>query len=344
MDSGAMGREKIMAAIPIFFIGSAGLVSQTVVAIDSIACNTDSDIAVYILDCGIAADDVRALREVCAVHGNIKSLDFLPVDTDRFEGLNEWRGYADAWSRFLFPQLAPNIDKALYLDSDIVAMGDVKKLYDIDLEGRPIAAAVEIFHESEKCKPWREKWKRLGLPPDHKYFGSGILVFDCKKWREENLADRIYEIGSRYGSRLIAADQDALNILFGNNDYKAIGNDIVATSLDVLYFERERPAEYRKMQKNIVIRHLNGWKPFARAAVPYGGRLFPVPHAENWWRYAGRTPYASYFLHRRGEDRKRVYVRLFGLIPLLKIANAGGRDDKLSIKLFGIIPLFTIKN
>ncbi|MDR2268802.1 MAG: glycosyltransferase family 8 protein [Rickettsiales bacterium] len=341
--------KTIVTGISVYFAGSNNLTSQTAVAIVSMAMNTKSDIDLYILDCGIPADDIRALERICEKYDNIKSFTILPVNMSLFSGCNTWFGYTDCWSRFLFSDLAPNIDKAIYLDSDIIVMNDIRKLYDLDLGGKAIAAAPEIWHLSKWHESERnDRRKKWGYSDDHVYFGSGVLIFDCKKWRDERLADKILSIGRQYGKMLKFPDQDALNILFADN-YQIIDNELVATSQDIVDLEKQAPEKFMALQKNLVVRHFNVYKPFSREIyLDVSRKKVICPHLENWWYYAGMTPYYQYFLHKLNLKRLKPLtvfkLRLFGFIPFLKIKSERKKTSKKWVILFGFIPIFCFRH
>ncbi|MDR2413129.1 MAG: glycosyltransferase family 8 protein [Rickettsiales bacterium] len=328
-----------MKNIPVYFVGSSNLTSQTAVAMVSMAMNTKSYIDFYIMDCDLTQDDIRALQSICAKYSNIKSLIFINVDISIFAGCNTWRGHIDVWARFLFPELAPNIGKAIYLDSDIVIMNDIQELYDLDLEEKAVAAAPEIWHLSRQSEQTKiERQKKFGYSENHIYFGSGTLVLDCEKWREENIAQKIFEIGREWGEKLVYPDQDALNIYFADN-YKVIDNELVSTSNDIIYLKKDDKEKFLRLQKNIIVRHFNVYKPFSKE-VYISKNL--CPHLENWWYYASLTPYYPYFLHKLHIEKSCNYiVRLFGLVPFIKIKR--NKRNRRVILLFDLIPLAIIK-
>ena len=46
----------------------------------------------------------------------------------------------ETYYRLLAPQLLPNVDKAIYLDSDLIVNADIAELYDYDVEGYKLGA------------------------------------------------------------------------------------------------------------------------------------------------------------------------------------------------------------
>ena len=107
-----------------------------------------------------------------------------------------------AMYRLLIPFLIP-VDKALYMDIDIVVLKDIKTLWDkeVDLIGAVV----------DPCSMFRIK--KLGVEAD-KYYNSGVILFNSKKIREQmpNYKKRILTAQKIYD--LTLKDQDILNIVF----------------------------------------------------------------------------------------------------------------------------------
>jgi lipopolysaccharide biosynthesis glycosyltransferase len=339
-----------MSNIPVCFVGSRNLTSQTAVAMVSMAMNTKSNIDFYIIDCDLPADDFRILQSICDQYKNIKSLTVYPIDRALFHRCNTWHGHSDIWARFYFPQLAPHIDRAIYMDSDTLVIGDIQKIYDMDLDGHAVAAAPEIaFLGTEWQKLKNERYEILNLPNNHLYFCSGVLVMDCKKWRDENITEHIMKIGRERGMDLKYPDQDAMNLFFAN-DYAQIHNEFCSTTNDLVYMLREQPDMFLRAQKNMIIRHFNVYKPFAKDVFIDGTHM--CEHLENWWYYASLTPYWQYFLHKQNIQKptqtrpvRNINYRLFGFIPLLKIMQikTGRHAGQRVWLLFNHIPVLRVK-
>ena len=85
--------------------------------------------------------------------------------------------------RLLIPNLYPNLDKALYLDSDIVLKSDVAELFDMDLGDNFVGA---IPDESVQVVPEFRVYvkNKIGCDSYRKYFNAGILLMNLKVLRE----------------------------------------------------------------------------------------------------------------------------------------------------------------
>jgi lipopolysaccharide biosynthesis glycosyltransferase len=96
--------------------------------------------------------------------------------------------------RLMIGELLPNtIQKAIYVDSDIVATANITELWQIDLCGYTIAAVGETD------------------------FNAGVLLIDLCRWRENLTGDKTIQWLLKNPDKNLTADQDALNHVFKNS-------------------------------------------------------------------------------------------------------------------------------
>ena len=108
--------------------------------------------------------------------------------------------------RILIPTILSNYDRAIYLDCDLVVLGDIAELYNMELEGNVIAAGNDIMHGVSKNYVTNE----LGMEIS-KYINSGVLLIDCKAFRENDIKSKCFaELAVR--TELRYPDQDIINI------------------------------------------------------------------------------------------------------------------------------------
>lgn len=133
----------------------------------------------------------------------VKLSDFL------FYPLNRDHISVATYYRLALQDLLPsNIEKIIYLDSDIVVSDNIVKLWDIDLEDNFIAGALD--------EGGILQIRRLGLPLSHNYINAGICVMNIKKMREINLKHAYSEALYKNYDLITLQDQDILNITFVN--------------------------------------------------------------------------------------------------------------------------------
>lgn len=116
------------------------------------------------------------------------------------------------YSRLLIPDLLPpGVTKVIYLDSDIIVLGDLAELWEIDMHGAPLLAAQD--GELRLAGASGVAVAELGLPPDAKYLNAGVLVMDVARWRTEGTHRRIMDYLRRYRARVEFWDQDGINAI-----------------------------------------------------------------------------------------------------------------------------------
>lgn len=94
--------------------------------------------------------------------------------------------------------------RVLYLDADIVVLGDLRRLWGANLRGATLAAAPDHF----RLNP-----EEIGFGPGDPYFNSGVLLIDMARWRKRDCARRVLDYLVEHGERLPWMDQDALNVV-----------------------------------------------------------------------------------------------------------------------------------
>ena len=115
--------------------------------------------------------------------------------------------------RLLCGQILPaDVQRVIYLDPDILVINALRPLWELDLQGKMLAAAA---HRGVTKLVDNVNQLRLGTTTS--YFNSGVLVIDVAQARLKiKLADITAAI-EKYSATLILPDQDILNFLYGND-------------------------------------------------------------------------------------------------------------------------------
>ena len=121
-----------------------------------------------------------------------------------------------AYYRFLIPYILPyHVDKALYLDCDIMVDASLDELYATDISHIALAACAEhdgktgLLQISESCI------SRLEYPKEWGYFNSGVLLINLSYWRQHNISDALFAYVEKNQDKCLYHDQDALNAVLG---------------------------------------------------------------------------------------------------------------------------------
>lgn len=101
--------------------------------------------------------------------------------------------------------LPEHVHRAIYLDGDMVVLGDLQSLMEVDLKGNVIAAVEN---------PGYSGWDRSGISRESGYFNSGLMVIDVARWKADGCTDRVFECLRELEGKRTTADQEALNLAF----------------------------------------------------------------------------------------------------------------------------------
>lgn len=259
------------SAIPVFTTGDNNYAPFIATTIASVCDNTNSFINFYILDGGISEENKEIIKNLNNKFKNF-TVEFLKIDTEKiFDGFvlpDNLKIAVSTYNRLLIPNMKPNLGKVVYLDSDIIVLDDIKKLYNQDLKGKLLAAVPDQIpsHYMKKVK------EGLGLKEDSVYFNAGVMLLDCAGCRAKKAVETFFEIETKMRDKLFMCDQDILNLYFENN------YTILERKFNVLY-----------KNSDIAIRHYIGnikpWHINPETKCEY------ISNLNEFWKYAQMTPY-----------------------------------------------------
>lgn len=260
--------------IPIFFSVSDASSPFVATAITSIKDNASKDLNyhIHILTDGISERNRRKISRLAAEGFRI---EFYPLSErlSALEGMQKLGPDAIAslsgYFRFFIPELFPQWDKAICLDTDLVVCGDISRLYRERIGGKLLGAVVD--GSIQRVGPFvRYIEEYVGVDP-HNYVNAGVLLLNCKRLREADLSGRFLEWMGRYGLDAVAPDQDYLNALcrygihYLDPDWNAM------------------PSECMQDMDEPQIIHFNlSSRPWLNETVPYD---------ELFWKYAALSGY-----------------------------------------------------
>ena len=111
---------------------------------------------------------------------------------------------------FAIDKIAPSYDRILYLDADMsFEGGDLMRLLSLDLKGRVLAAALDVWYLRSGPHISNE-FKALNWGPIP-YFNAGLLLIDCAEWIGREISQRCASFAEQHPEVLLLHDQSALN-------------------------------------------------------------------------------------------------------------------------------------
>ena len=205
---------KNLEVIPVFFATDDNYIPFLDVAIGSLIENASKNYFydIHILNTGLKIENIfkvklRQNANVSITFDNIsKNIEKI---SESFRNLYHFS--LATYYRLFIESLFPQYSKILYLDCDIVVLGDVSKLWEVDLGDNMLAGVVEGFIAS--TKEFREyAQKAVGVDPD-KYINAGILSINLDKFRENKIEEKFTYLLSTYNFDTVDPDQMYLNYL-----------------------------------------------------------------------------------------------------------------------------------
>lgn len=168
-------------------------------------------VLVHTLDGGIADADKALMEESC--RGGPGSIRWVAANDTRFPGVPLWgRMSVSTYYKLLLAERLPaDLRKVIWLDCDLIVLGDVGRLWDEDLAGHHVLAAQDAVVPRVSSRSGVAGWKELGIPADASYFNAGVMSIDLALWRRDRVGDRALEYVRRHRDRVYFWDQEGLN-------------------------------------------------------------------------------------------------------------------------------------
>jgi lipopolysaccharide biosynthesis glycosyltransferase len=280
--------------INIFFASDDEYAPFVAVAMTSICYNTKESIKFYIIEDGISKFHKQLISSLTDRFSNC-TVSFFDINTkiifDKFFLGIENRITFSTYSRFLIPQLVKDIDRSIYLDADIICLGNIAELYEHDLDEFSLGAIGHAFFKDTSIAHLVDNiYTSIDLNPKlHNYFNAGVLLIDCNAWREQDITKKLLYIASTYKKKLSFADQCTLNICFSNNNYKELDRKYDFMTQDCNYFFNVDKVEYARLARNALIRHFESSKKPWLTDTAFNGKS--LENFQDFWFFAAMTPF-----------------------------------------------------
>jgi lipopolysaccharide biosynthesis glycosyltransferase len=215
----------------------------------------------------------------------------------------------ETYFRFLIFDLFPNSKKVLYLDSDLIINYDISELYDINIEGKYLAAVKDIDtagslnYQKEKRNYINEI---IGCKGDDEYFQAGVILFNILEIKNKISSEILFYIAQE--RKWDWMDQDVLNFVFKgkiyylNQKWNCIMNWVGLiknkTRIDILKLApKQLFNEYLEARKNPLIIHYAGnQKPWEYPSCDF---------SNYFWKYANHSIYIKKIIIQNKKKRKK---------------------------------------
>lgn len=248
-------------------------------------------------DC-ITAEELGHLERIVHSNGGMWSPVQVPSQMTAIFPFSERYGYS-AWYRILLPNILPDLNRVLYLDSDLLILKSLRPLWEYDLGQNACLAAVT---QPTLPSMLPRLQSTLGLPDAKSYFNSGVMVLDLDRIRQGNFIDEVLAFIDERRGPMPWADQDPLNAVLHE---RCVALAPRWNAMTPIYHHSARKLpftlqEVREAKSDPAIVHFIGpFKPWHyRTRHPYRKRYF---------EYLALTPWKDKALE--GRTRRHMLLR-----------------------------------
>lgn len=112
------------------------------------------------------------------------------------------------YARILLPTILPDLDKVIYMDSDVLVRHDLLELWNTGLGSNYFAMVDDVNKLSLSNKLWKY--------PSPYYFNAGVMIVNAKLLRENNYRKLLRNKICKNGKLYSICDQDVINDVFCN--------------------------------------------------------------------------------------------------------------------------------
>jgi len=258
----------------------------------------------HVIDGGLTAEQRSKISGVCARFETCAELSWLAPDIARLSDLPARPGLPrEVFLRLLMDELLPgDVDRALWLDADVVVEASLAPLWNHPFNGQTIVAVQDYGGPTlGSTGGTAQTCRELGLNPDAPYFNSGVMLVDLARWRDGHVTQEVLAYTRRFSRQVVFGDQDGLNsVLTGRWAPAPLPWNVQVAALRSLArrglpISSELRREWDALHTSPAIVHYAGDKPWASGLrSPFRARFFRQLRRS---RYFSPMELARYRIH-----------------------------------------------
>lgn len=289
----------------ILISANAGFYDAAIIMLRSLFYhNKNNKISIYLFHAELDKGQIERLRYLIKKNNGI--LHAIKIDDEVLKDIPVGNISKETYYRLMAPELLPTeLDRVLYLDIDMLVVGDISAVYQADFHDNLFMAAPDTLPEVDQYK------KRLHMKKDSVYINAGVLLMNLDLLRKEFDWKEALDYAVKYPERVPSCDQDVINALYhkrighldGNYNYEARFHSIK----EIFTY----PFRYKNLLEKIKIIHYMGPnKPWKSG---FNGKYLRV-----YSQYARKTSYEK-TIRENMRKRYKYIANLFREIAVKEI-------------------------
>lgn len=269
--------------------------------------NKEADhICVYFIDVGLSDEYKKQYRELAERYDRrVVFLDGTPyVKYLEEAGMPKYRGsYATYMKLFVCEMLPDDVERIYYLDSDTLVTGNLRPLFEMDMEGKALWMAIDGMSLNFK--------EIYGFSKKEPYFCGGTMLIDVKQWKRQQYTKRLIDYAVNVRSAYFAVDQDLMNNAFkgeiGVLDARYDFLYIHTIYNDKMFLKRYKGSAYYTESELIDARNHIAVLHFMRflGESPWNAETLH-PHKKEFDKYLAISPWKDYV--KKASGKKGIFV------------------------------------
>jgi Capsule polysaccharide export protein len=216
-----------------------------------------------------------------------REFDLYPivVDASKYKSVKTTVGISvAAYNRLFMDAILPaDVDRVIYLDSDLIIEKNIAEIYDLDMDGllfRGVEDSISSVYKS-----------RYDLPPSSHHINSGVMLCNVALMRESGFDQRITDFMEIHRYRIVMGDQQIINEVFFNQIGSLPLQWNVHGSMFVRGWAAQKVGVDNTMDAGEVAEAVR-----SPAVIHYTFKRKPWmslehPRARTWHRYNEKTPF-----------------------------------------------------
>ena len=161
----------------------------------------------YVMTLDVYDSDISALK---AMETDKVKITVLPQKAVDLFYIRDTHVSKASLLKYYIAQALPELDKVLYVDSDVLILHDLNALYQTNIDGKYLAAVKDpswFFENTHVLE--------LNLDERGFYFNAGVMLLNLQKIRDDNLLAKLEDYTNNNFRTYM--DQDAFNVVVGND-------------------------------------------------------------------------------------------------------------------------------
>ena len=261
---------------------NSSYVKYAYVMLFSLLTNNPVPVHIYVFHHELTSEDEDSLRQLSSRFSAVFHFVYVPDELLPSKEILATSGWGiEAYFRLAITDLLPpDVERALYLDTDMIVNASITDFYRCGMKGCVIAACKEFT-----CTPPFGNYRDTLFAPlfadGFCYFNSGTILYDLTLLRQKYSFHTYMETARSLNYEIQYPDQDLLNYCHYR---ETLFVDTFKYNLNARYGFDDYGIDYNTLKQNGIIVHYASSKPWR-------GNFLHYNVEQLWWDYAKGTPF-----------------------------------------------------